>query len=282
LLGETAGASANEADRAVRRSAALRLGLANFRANRQGVVEVDLRWSLERLVDRAAADHASVIATLIGPCQPAHLAASDFPHVTDTGFLTSLLAGASKARAAGINILIHGPPGTGKTEFARMLGAAAGLALFGVGEADDDGDEPTRWDRVSALQLAQRIMEPGGGTVLLFDEMEDLIGDAKPSSGDWVSGRQGSKVFINRLLETNAVPVIWTTNALGNVDAAILRRMSFVLKLDLPSPGTARQMLGRIAAEEGVAPSSGMEALIDQAPETATVLRVAARGAAGR
>jgi hypothetical protein len=78
------------------------------------------------------------------------------------------------------------------------------------------------------------------------------------------------------------VPVIWTTNALGNVDAAILRRMSFVLKLDLPSPGTARQMLGRIAAEEGVAPSSGMEALIDQAPETATVLRVAARGAAGR
>jgi hypothetical protein len=83
--------------------------------------------------------------------------------------------------------------------------------------------------------------------------MEDLIGDAKPSSGDWVSGRQGSKVFINRLLETNAVPVIWTTNALGNVDAAILRRMSFVLKLDLPSPGTARQMLGRIAAEEGVA-----------------------------
>jgi transitional endoplasmic reticulum ATPase len=279
LLGELAGASAFEADRAVRRSAALRLGLANFRANRQGVVEVDLRWSLERLVDRAAADHASVIATLIGPRQQAGLRPGDFPHVADTDFLIRLLAGAGRDRAAGINILIHGPPGTGKTEFARMLGAAAGLALYGVGEADDDGDEPSRWDRVSALQLAQRIMAPGGGTVLLFDEMEDLIGDARPSAGDWVTGRQGSKVFINRLLETNAVPVIWTTNALGNVDAAILRRMSFVLKLDLPSPGAARRMLGRIAAEEGVMPTAGLDRLIDQAPETATVLRVAARAA---
>jgi SpoVK/Ycf46/Vps4 family AAA+-type ATPase len=279
LLGEAAGASPLEANRAVRRSAALRLGLADFRANRQGVVEVDLRWSLERLVDRAAADHASVIATLIGAQQPATLAAGDFPHVADTDFLIRLLAGASRTRAAGINILIHGPPGTGKTEFARMLGAAAGLALYGVGEADDDGDEPTRWERVSALQLAQRVMAPGGGAVLLFDEMEDLIGDARPSPGDWVAGRQGSKVFVNRLLESNAVPVIWTTNALGNVDGAILRRMSFVLKLDLPSPGAARQMLGRIATEEAVAASSALEALIDQAPETATVLRVAARAA---
>lgn len=279
LLGMVAGAPAVEADRAVRRSAAIRLGLASFRANRQGVIEVDLRWALERLVDRAAPDRASVIATLIGPAQQASLTPGDFPHVADTDFLIRLLTGASRDRAAGINILIHGPPGTGKTEFARMLGAAAGLALYGVGEADDDGDEPTRWERVSALQLAQRVMAPGGGTVLLFDEMEDLIGDARPSSGDWVSGRQGSKVFINRLLETNAMPVIWTTNALGNVDAAILRRMSFVLKLDLPSPGTARRMLGRIAAEEGVVPSAGLDRLIDQAPETATVLRVAARAA---
>jgi hypothetical protein len=277
LLGQVAGADAFDADRAVRRSAALRLGLASFRANRQGVVEVDLRWSLERLVDRAAADHASVITTLIGARQNAALTAGDFPHVADTDFLIRLLAGAGRTRAAGINILIHGPPGTGKTEFARMLGAAAGLSLYGVGEADDDGDEPTRWERVSALQLAQRVMAPGGGAVLLFDEMEDLIGDARPSSGDWVSGRQGSKVFINRLLETNAVPVIWTTNALGNVDGAILRRMSFVLKLDLPSPGAARQMMTRITAEEEVAPTDGLRALMDAAPETATVLRVAAR-----
>lgn len=279
LLGEMAGASPVDADRVVRRSAALRLGLASFRTNRRGVIEVDIRWSLERLLDRAAAERASVIDTLVGPHQPARLTLDDFAHVPDAPFLIRLLTGAVATSAAGINILIHGPPGTGKTELARTLATAAGLSLHGVGEADDDGDEPTRYDRVTALQLAQRVMAPAGRSVLLFDEMEDLIGDAKPSGGDWFSGRPGSKVFINRLLETNAVPVIWTTNAIGNIDAAILRRMSFVMKLDIPTPRAARRILERVAAEEGVAVHNSISSLLDRAPETVTVLRVAARAA---
>ncbi|MFY9352347.1 MAG: AAA family ATPase [Sphingobium sp.] len=279
LLGEMAGASTLEADRAVRRSAALRLGLVTFRVNRQGVVEVDIRWPLERLLDRASAERESIVATLVGAHQVARLSLDDFAHVGDADFLVRMLMGAAGERAKGVNILIHGPPGTGKTELARTLAASAGLALHGVGEADDDGDEPSRWDRVCALQLAQRMVAPAGGAVLLFDEMEDLIGDARPSAGDWVSGRQGSKVFVNRLLETNAVPVIWTTNTIGNVDDAILRRMSFVLKLDLPSPKAARRMLDRVAREEAVASHDDLTTLLDRAPEVATVLRVAMRSA---
>ncbi|NLS28483.1 ATP-dependent zinc metalloprotease FtsH [Sphingomonas sp. S2M10] len=279
LLGELAGAPVEDADRAVRRSAALRLGLAGFYATRQGVVEVDIRWPLERLLDSASADRESVIAAIIGPHQPARLALDDFAHVADAGFLARLLRGAAQSGTAGVNILIHGPPGTGKTELARTLAAAAGLALHAVGEADDDGSEPNRHERVSALQLAQRMIGRTGGAVLLFDEMEDLIGDAKPSPGDWFQGRQGSKVFINRLLESNAAPVLWTTNAIGNIDSAILRRMSFVLKLDLPGPRAARRIQARIAAEEGVDAHPLVAALLDRAPEAASVLRVAARAA---
>ncbi|MBX9796108.1 AAA family ATPase [Sphingomonas sp.] len=279
LVGELAGAAAVDADRMVRRSAAVRLGLVGFYATRQGAIELDIRWPLERLLDQAVADHGSVVATLIGPPQRARLTLDDFAHLPEACFLVRLLRGAVAERAAGVNILIHGPPGTGKTELACTLAAAAGLSLHGVGEADDDGTEPTRFDRVSALHLAQRALAPAAGAVLLFDEMEDLIGDASPSGGDWVSRRQGSKVFVNRLLETNAVPVIWTTNAIGNVDAAILRRMSFVVKLGLPSPRTARRIMARVSAEEGVAMHPDVETLLDRAPETATVLRVASRAA---
>jgi SpoVK/Ycf46/Vps4 family AAA+-type ATPase len=192
-----------------------------------------------------------------------------------------LIGGALREKAQGINILLHGPPGTGKTELAKVLAQAAGTQLFSVGEADEDGQEPSRWDRVTAYKLAQRVVGRRFDTVLLFDEMEDLIGATRPSNDDYFSARDGSKVFINRMLETNPAPTIWTTNAIGNVDPAILRRMSFVLKLDYPTPNAGRRILGRIADDENVAVAEGvLVRLVDHAPEASTVLRAALR--AGR
>lgn len=148
-----------------------------------------------------------------------------------------------------------------------------------MGEALDDGEEPDRFDRISAFQMGQHLLASSDSDVLLFDEMEDFIGDVQPAHGDWYRGREGSKVFVNRLIETNPVPVIWTTNAIGNTDPAILRRMSYVLKLDHPSRETALAMLDRVAAEENVSANGEWTQLIEHTPEAASVLRVSARAA---
>lgn len=278
LLGELAGAGTEDAERAARRGAVTRLGLACFTATRDGEADVDIRWTLQRLLDRAPTCEEAMLDTLVGRRQGSTLDLDAFAHLEPVDFLVRLLRGALAEGAAGVNILLYGPPGTGKTELARTLAAAAGAVLHGVGEADEDGDEPSRWERVAALALAQRLLAGRASAVLLFDEMEDLIGDASPASGgDWFSRRPGSKVFVNRLLEANPVPVIWTTNAIGNVDAAILRRMSFVLRLDLPSRAAAAAMLDRVAREERVTPGPGFATLLDAAPEAATVLRMATR-----
>lgn len=279
LLGELAGAEPVDAGRLARRSAAVRLGLLSFGHDYQGRDEINLSWSLERVLDAAPRPGRPLLEALAGTCQVARLGLDDFA-VEEADYLVRLLRGALAERALGINILIHGPPGTGKTEFARTLAAAAGARLHAVAEADEDGAEPKRWERIAAMQLSQRVLGGGRDAALLFDEMEDLIGESSPSDGDWFQKRTGSKVFVNRMLETNKVPVIWTTNAIGNVDGAILRRMSHVLKLGLPSRSAGQRMLARVAADEGVAPGAGFERLLDAAPEAATVLRVATR--AGR
>ena len=278
VLGELAGAEVLDAAAQVRRSEVLKLGLIAFGIRQRHDDPVEIRWPLRRVLDRGPAPE-DLAEALAGRRQVPSLDLADFAHVGDADFLVRLLAGAVRDKAHGVNILIHGPPGTGKTELARSLAAAAGCPLHGVGEADDDGDEPSRQDRVLALLMAQRVVGDRSGAVLLFDEMEDLIGGAQRSGGDWFAKREGSKVFVNRLLETNAAPVIWVTNAVGNIDDAILRRMSFVLKLDFAPRRAAHRMLDRVVTDEGGQATDAMTRLVDQAPETATVLRVAVRAA---
>lgn len=276
-LGVMAGATNASA---ARTSPIMRLGLFEFSREHLEASRIETSWRFDRLLDRGITDGEEIVAAMVGARQHATLPLDAFPQARDHGdLLVGLLRGAAATRTPGVNILIHGPPGTGKTELARSLTMAAGAALFAVGEHDFDGEEPSRFDRIASLNLGQRAFAARGNTVLLFDEFEDLIGDASPGSGDFMRGRQGSKVFVNRMLETNALPVIWTSNAIGNVDPAILRRMSFVLHMKQPSARAAREVLARIAADEGIEVPPAFDALVSRAPEAASVARVAIRSA---
>lgn len=266
LVGEVAGVEPGDAERRVRLNPLVRTGLMSFNSERREHEYIATRWTLTRMIDRLPADADGVVELMVGPRQNAPLPLAAFGHVEDADFLRRLLDGAAREGARGVNVLIHGPPGTGKTEFARALAAAAGFALHGVCEVSENGEEPDRWDRISALTMGQHLLAGSRGA-LLFDEMEDL------------TSHRGSKVFVNRLLENNAVPVIWTTNAIGSLDRALVRRMSHVLRMDLPSRETALGILRHVAGEEGVAADAGLAALVEAAPEAASVLRVAARSA---
>jgi len=275
-----AGTLTGLAPHAIRTAEVVRLDLVARWTSKEGKVEFGLCWAFERLLDARPGQHESLIDGLLGRRQTARHAPEDFPaQRREADLAIALLRGALDGGARGINILIHGPPGTGKTELARTLAAAAGEPLHAVGEADSDGDEPSRFDRVAALRLALRTLEKCGRALLLFDEMEDLLGNAQAEQDGRIRNRSGSKLFVNRLLEENVVPVIWTSNSIVDVDPAILRRFSLSIRMDFPGAAHSPAMLERVSAEEAVPVDPALQALAAHAPEAASLFRVAARAA---
>ena len=212
---------------------------------------------LHRLVSEVD-DQADVRELLLGDTRESDLEWSDFDHLGQSrDDVESLLRGALERGAKGVNILVHGPPGTGKTEFCRVLAHRMGVDLISVGEADERGDEPSRGERLGELRLAQSLLGEDRGAVLLFDEMEDLLseGTFEMSYGGFRERRRqggASKVFMNRLLEETPSPTLWTTNIAGSINPAILRRMMFALEMRQPPPRIRSRIWSRQLSRHGI------------------------------
>jgi len=283
LAGQLAGAEACDAARRVRRSGPVALGLLFAGAGDyagSGGQDLGVDWRFGRVLDAGLTDPAGLIDALAGIRQQAALAPDDFVDQREAfRLLARLLTGALRGGAAGVNVLIYGPPGTGKTEFARTLAAEVVADLYAVGE-EIEGEEPSRADRLSALKRAQRLLARRGRSILLFDEMEDLFAEAslRAGRGDRLTA---SKIFVNRLLEGNRVPTIWTSNAIDLVDPAHLRRMSYILRMAYPNPKARARIVARVAEAEGMAEAGAtLDGLLPAEEGTAGLARAALRGAA--
>ena len=204
---------------------------------------------LLRLVSVPDDSDLDVCRLMLDTATPSELEWADFDHVAkERDHIEKLVKGALSAGTPGMNILVYGPPGTGKTEFCKTLAARLGTNLYSVGEEDNSGDDPRRHERLQELRLAQRLLASGRGSILLFDEMEDLLSDPgwMPFSLSHHSPLRsgGSKVFLNRLLERTPVPTLWTSNSARTTCHTVLRRMTFALELRQP-PSQVRERIWR-------------------------------------
>ena len=205
---------------------------------------------------------ADLMAVFTRPATKSELNASDFAYVgDDVRVMTTLLSAAVSRKEPGVNILLYGPPGTGKTELAKVCGEAAGLNLFEVEYADRDGNSLSGRDRYRSLQISQVFLKASANVALLFDEVEDVFPpisadaaqlmarmDATDARGP--SSSVSGKAWVNQILETNPVPVIWVTNRIEQIDPAFRRRFQYHLELKSPPPGAREAVVAR--ALEGV------------------------------
>ncbi len=274
-------ASAGDVERRLRSDAKLRAcGL--FHLDPDGELHV-----LERLVSLIRQDafpEADFYDQLLGAIAADLLPWEAFEHLgRQAEVVASVLEAALAGRESGINILLYGPPGTGKTSFAATLAARIGAKLRPVAEIDENGGEPTRHERLGGLRLAQRLAEPGT-TLLLFDEAEDLFVRGS-NSGFHESSAASSRVFIHRLLERMAVPVIWTANDISVLGPAVLRRMTMCLELKVPSVMTRANLWRQMGETEGVVLRENdalrLARLVPAAPAVASAALRATRLAGG-
>ncbi len=222
-----------------------------------------------------------ILGALFAPTEPASVTWEDFDHLGPSrDFAIRLLQGALKRQEKGVNILLHGAPGTGKTEFCKVLAERLCATLHAVGETDDDGDEPSRFERLQQLRLGQRLLADQGNSIILFDEMEDLFPGLDGGLFGISLRRSGSKVHMNRLIEGNAVPTLWTTNNISDCDPAFLRRISFTLELRTPPVAVRARIWNKLAKQHQVSLSQDHCLELAQSMEDAPALANSALRAA--
>jgi transitional endoplasmic reticulum ATPase len=228
---------------------------------------------LSGLLARRIPLEGDVRGLLLGPPRPAELPWHAFKHLGEIAeTAATVLAAAIEKREPGVGILLYGPPGTGKTAFAAALAARVGAALHPVGEADAEGEEPSRGERLAELRLNQRLLGDAA-SVLLFDEAEDLF-----ASSPFFESQTRSRVFIHRLLEQGRAPVIWTANDIEILGPTIARRMMLCIEVRRPGCTVRADLWRDMAISEKVSLSEADAAELARAiPAAPAILRNALR-----
>ncbi len=203
---------------------------------------------LMRLTDRLLpilqeeyANEGEMMAAFTKPTKATELTLSDYPHVEDDArYLAAMLKTATAQGEKGVNVLIYGAPGTGKTEFAKVVTALSGAELYEVECFDREGQSLSGRERYRSLQVSQSFLKGRTNTVLLFDEVEDVFPN-NPSemlnmflSEERPRGSVNGKAWVNQTLESNPIPTIWISNSINQIDPAYRRRFQFHLELKNP------------------------------------------------
>lgn len=208
---------------------------------------LDLSSIGDRLLCYAHNDENALAAAVLKPFGPPVDESIEWPHLEQQRqLLEGLLRNASAQRVPGVNILIHGEPGTGKTEFVKKLLHDMGMRAFAIDHTDEDGREASRSRRLSHLQLSRIFAGHSAGAVLVVDEAEDIfVGDHHHPLASLFRSKDHSKAWMNEILETAPQPIVWISNKVRHIDPAYLRRFTYCLPLPKPPQAMRKTMVRR-------------------------------------
>lgn len=220
-----------------------------------------------------------IVQAFVGKPTETELDLEDFQYMgeDDIGLICDLIRNAVKQNIKGVNVLVYGPAGGGKTELSRAISKELGISMYAIGEEESKaefkdnvvydefgdavgverkggGQKTTGQKRLSDLMRAQSLLEGGKNAYLLFDEIEDLL--LKGTDSEKAADTE-SKIAINRLLENNPVPVIWNGNDPEKFHQAVRDRFTFSIYVDHPPMAVRKKIWQKQIELQGVDLSEG-------------------------
>jgi SpoVK/Ycf46/Vps4 family AAA+-type ATPase len=146
---------------------------------------------------------------------------------------------------AGITIMLHGYPGTGKTETVNQLALYSGRSILmadisktkskWVGESEKN--VKTIFDEYRQAMKTQKLCP-----ILLFNEADAILGKRREANTSVDQMQNNMQNILLQELETFEGIFIATTNLITNLDFAFERRLLYKIKFSNPCPESRIQI----------------------------------------